>query len=121
MNWSDFWDRVSTCSVCHALVADHEEEAHRKTHAPHPTAADLARRIARSVVLLQDGVAAGAVIDVLRTGNDCNCAGCLPEYPFMRICRMCGDKRCPHVENHMNPCNASVEGAAAQVAAGRET
>ncbi|MNY12164.1 hypothetical protein D3C86_1452330 [compost metagenome] len=38
----------------------------------------------------------------------CNCATCRPHSVEMRmiLCEVCGDKRCPHAEDHRNACTA---------------
>lgn len=42
--------------------------------------------------------------------QDCgNCWTCDPGYQFMLVCSKCGNKRCPHANDHRNPCTGSNE------------
>lgn len=47
----------------------------------------------------------------LLTGvRDCRaCWRCVPEYPGMRVCSTCGNKRCPHATDHFLACSGSNE------------
>lgn len=35
------------------------------------------------------------------------CWRCVPNYQFMRLCPLCGNKRCPHANDHDNACTRS--------------
>lgn len=37
----------------------------------------------------------------------CGCRKCSPNSKFMLICVKCGNKRCPHANNHKNECTNS--------------
>lgn len=37
------------------------------------------------------------------------CWTCVPDFPFMRVCATCGNKRCPHANDHRNQCTGSNE------------
>lgn len=37
------------------------------------------------------------------------CWSCTPNYPFMLVCQTCGNKRCPHANDHRNECTGSNE------------
>lgn len=37
----------------------------------------------------------------------CACAACNPRAWWMVLCPTCGNKRCPHAENHQNACTGS--------------
>lgn len=39
----------------------------------------------------------------------CSCLACDPNNPFMTVCSICGNKRCPHAANHHNTCTGSNE------------
>lgn len=40
--------------------------------------------------------------------SDCgNCWACDPGYQFMLVCSDCGNKRCPHANDHRNACTGS--------------
>jgi hypothetical protein len=32
MDWSEFWEHVSSCDICHALVQDAHAEEHAEWH-----------------------------------------------------------------------------------------
>lgn len=55
-----------------------------------------------------------SVLDLLppadpEPANGCHCARCWPRYPWFRVCKTCGNKRCPHAENHEFVCTGSNE------------
>ena len=35
------------------------------------------------------------------------CWACVPDYPGMRVCATCGNKRCPHASDHRHACTGS--------------
>lgn len=37
------------------------------------------------------------------------CWHCVPNYAYMRLCSICGNKRCPHANNHRLDCTGSNE------------
>jgi hypothetical protein len=37
------------------------------------------------------------------------CWACDPGFRFMRVCATCGNKRCPHANDHRNDCTGSNE------------
>ena len=37
------------------------------------------------------------------------CWSCVPDFQFMMLCVICGNKRCPHANNHENDCTSSNE------------
>lgn len=38
---------------------------------------------------------------------ECDCRACNPKAWWMILCDICGNKRCPHAENHENACSGS--------------
>lgn len=45
-----------------------------------------------------------------KSADDCGaCWACVRDYPFMRLCATCGNKRCPHASDHRLPCTGSNE------------
>jgi hypothetical protein len=36
-----------------------------------------------------------------------HCRNCIPNYQFMMVCETCGNKRCPHANDHDNACTHS--------------
>ena len=44
-----------------------------------------------------------------RQEPSCKCARCTPVMYTMRVCRVCGNKRCPHAADHDNECTRSNE------------
>lgn len=68
MDWSEFYERVSHCPHCGALVPDDEEARHREWHVT--PSESLALRVGRAIVMLQDGVDRYVVIETLRTGTN---------------------------------------------------
>jgi hypothetical protein len=44
-----------------------------------------------------------------QTGEACECATCLPPTSQIRmiVCAVCGNKRCPHANDHRNACTGS--------------
>jgi hypothetical protein len=60
---------------------------------------------------VDDAVVAGIIPD--RFFNDCcDCESCQPHFGFrqrMILCKVCGNKRCPHATDHRNPCTGSNE------------
>lgn len=46
----------------------------------------------------------------MATDDNCGaCWRCVPDYPYMRLCETCGNKRCPHANDHGNTCTGSNE------------
>jgi hypothetical protein len=42
------------------------------------------------------------------TERNCGaCWQCVPEFPWMMLCTICGNKRCPHAYDHENGCTDS--------------
>jgi len=44
-----------------------------------------------------------------QTGEACGCAACMPRTSQIRmiVCAVCGNKRCPHANDHRNDCTGS--------------
>lgn len=54
-----------------------------------------------------DGLDAASLVKALEA-RDCGaCWTCVPDYPYMRLCSECGNKRCPHANDHRNACTSS--------------
>ena len=51
-----------------------------------------------------------AALDAAKEDKGCEaCWRCVPRYQFMRLCPICGCKRCPHANDHDNECTGSNE------------
>jgi hypothetical protein len=67
----------------------------------------------------QVSTAIGAAISQLRRADyakdydpeNCSCVACVPrvDRPIFRTCPLCGNKRCPHCQNHQWKCTGSNE------------
>lgn len=50
----------------------------------------------------------GATLIAALESRGCGaCWACEPSYQFMRVCSTCGNKRCPHANDHTNACTGS--------------
>ena len=45
----------------------------------------------------------------ITTSDSCTCSTCWPDYPYFRVCVVCGNKRCPKAKKHNNDCINSNE------------
>jgi hypothetical protein len=46
---------------------------------------------------------------MIEENANCGCRECNPNAWWMVVCRICGNKRCPHATNHENECTNSNE------------
>jgi hypothetical protein len=54
-----------------------------------------------------DSMSAAGLIRAMKASYCGACWRCVPGYMFMRVCSLCGNKRCPHANDHRNPCTES--------------
>jgi BMFP domain-containing protein YqiC len=100
------------------LYLDEAEEQRHPMARAHSLASMLPDRSAELDLEMLDRGPASAPPDLIHgvghrerlAAAPCRCIACVPQPAFnamMRVCQLCGNKRCPHTQDHRNICTNS--------------